>query len=305
MKSGQRVKRILLNFVWGHTNIGDAAITPGTLAHLHKHFPEAEITLFSSATEGSERYEATSQYLRSFSSCRILPNPFRELARKDPVGFFFQVSRFETESGRFLKCLHQTAPEAFQAIFEADLIYYNSGMTLTYNNRGESTSTSTLLTNWSPILLAGALGTPCVLWGQSCGPLDWPADELAREYLPQCLAITTRESESLKFLRDLNVQGPHLAFAPDTTIYFDRRDDAWADAFLKSHGLRPGEFLVAVIRTYGWWGKKLEGERLDRHMECIAAAIDHWVRRTGLPVVIAPECLREIPRAKEFLEVKS
>ncbi len=300
--SGTDVRRIVMTFVWGQTNIGDAAITPGTLAHLKRHFPDAQLTIISGSSAGTERYEASRRYLESATECEVLPNPFSEMTDADELGIFFQACQFERESTRFFRTLYKVSPRVAQAFLEADLVYFNSGMTLTYNNRGMPGVTKRLLVNWMPIMLAGQLGVPCVLWGQSCGPLDWPGPELAQEYLPKCTAITTRETESLRFLQeDLGVRGPHLAFAPDTTIYFDRRDDAWADAFMTKHNLTSGQFLTAIIRTFAWWGRKLEGERLERHMDAIAGAIERWVSETGLPVVIAPECLREIPRAEEFL----
>jgi polysaccharide pyruvyl transferase WcaK-like protein len=297
-----KAQRIALMFSWGQTNIGDAAITPGALVHLKRHFPDAKITIFSCGTDRSERYITSKQYLRTMTDHEILPNKLNELITQDELGIAYSVGRFDVESGRILRMLYQISPETVEAFLSSDLIYYNSGMTLMYNNRGLPGATKRLLVNWMPVMFAERLGTPCVLWGQSLGDLDWPGTDLARKYLPSCVAITTRETQTLGYLQQrLAIQGPHMAFAPDATIYFDRRDDAWAESFLSAHNLRHGEYLVAIIRTYGWWGKQLAGQRLDNHMDKIAGALDHWVKETGLPVVIAPECLREIPRAKELL----
>ena len=292
---------ILLVFCWSTTNIGDIVITPGTLELLHEHFPGAKVTVIGSQL--GEKSELSERNLKALTTrpYTFVPNPFGDIMQGDHLQAYAYASQAYFESGRFLKRLHRSSPDAARAFLEADLVLLNPGMMLTLNNQGAEGQSKRLLTFWIPLLLAAGTGTPFALWGQSCGPLEWPGTEMARRFLPQSCFITTRETRSLEFLQRLGIRGPRMAFAPDTTIHFDRRDDAWADAFLARHGLEPEKFLTVIVRTYGWWQKPIEGERLERHMQTIADVISGWVRDTGLPVAIVPEVQREIPRAREHL----
>jgi polysaccharide pyruvyl transferase WcaK-like protein len=64
-----RVPRILLRSSWQTVNIGDIAHTPGVLALLEKHLPEAEVTLWPSSVDNG----VGDILRRRFPKLRILP----------------------------------------------------------------------------------------------------------------------------------------------------------------------------------------------------------------------------------------
>ncbi len=69
--AGKRAPRLLLRSSWQTVNIGDIAHTPGVLAILEKHFPEAEVRLWpSSVADGVEEL-----LMARFPKLRIVKGP--------------------------------------------------------------------------------------------------------------------------------------------------------------------------------------------------------------------------------------
>jgi polysaccharide pyruvyl transferase WcaK-like protein len=83
----ERPRRILLRSSWQTVNIGDIGHTPGILALLHEHLPDAEITLWpSNIGNGVEEL-----LRRSFPKLRIAQGPAVEAALAD-CDFFLHGS---------------------------------------------------------------------------------------------------------------------------------------------------------------------------------------------------------------------
>ncbi|QDV16307.1 Polysaccharide pyruvyl transferase [Gimesia panareensis] len=118
--------------------------------------------------------------------------------------------------------------------------------------------------------------------------------------------IYTRETSSLKNLKEAKVTSPEQDFAPDATFAIDLTDDPKARAFQKQHQLEPGQYLCAVPRLrytpyhkihkgIRWSKDKIaQVESVNREYQEIdhaklRAAIIKWVRTSGQKVVVCPE----------------
>jgi polysaccharide pyruvyl transferase WcaK-like protein len=71
LAQGQRAPRIVLRSSWQTVNIGDIAHTPGVLALLEKHYPEAEVRLWPSKVDNG----AEEMLLQRFPKLTIIQGP--------------------------------------------------------------------------------------------------------------------------------------------------------------------------------------------------------------------------------------
>ncbi|WP_417374607.1 polysaccharide pyruvyl transferase family protein [Gimesia maris] len=118
--------------------------------------------------------------------------------------------------------------------------------------------------------------------------------------------IFTRETHSLKNLKDAKVTSAHQDFAPDATFAIDLTDDKKASAFQQKHQLEPGNYLCAVPRlrytpyhkihkSSRWTKEKIaEVESVNKQYQKqdhakLRAAIIEWVRTSGQKAVVCPE----------------
>jgi polysaccharide pyruvyl transferase WcaK-like protein len=60
--------------------------------------------------------------------------------------------------------------------------------------------------------------------------------------------IYTRETKSLEVLRDQQISGSHVSFAPDATFFLNIHDPSTADQFLKENDLEEKKFICAIPR---------------------------------------------------------
>ncbi|WP_417391715.1 polysaccharide pyruvyl transferase family protein [Gimesia sp.] len=118
--------------------------------------------------------------------------------------------------------------------------------------------------------------------------------------------IFTRETHSLRNLKEAGVTSPQQDFAPDATFAIDLTDDTKAAAFQQKHQLEPGNYLCAVPRlrytpyhkihkSSRWTKEKIEEvESVNRQYQeqdhaKLRAAIIEWVRTSGQKAVVCPE----------------
>ncbi|WP_339727859.1 polysaccharide pyruvyl transferase family protein [uncultured Gimesia sp.] len=118
--------------------------------------------------------------------------------------------------------------------------------------------------------------------------------------------IFTRETHSLKNLKDAKITAAHQDFAPDATFAIDLTDDPKALKFQQQHQLETGNYLCAVPRLRftpyhkihkgtRWSKEKIqEVESVNQQYQEIdhaklRAAIIKWVRSTGKKAVVCPE----------------
>jgi len=294
--------KIAIAFGWGLGNIGDIAITPGMLTTLEKDFPCAEINLISIYGDGSVDFEEFKQYtLKHNPKCKVWPNPFMDFMSDDEVTSWLNIATITARPARFLRALFLGDSDFGAMFLTTDLLFLNSGMMLSFNRMGTSGALGFLISLWIPLIVARELGIPYVLWGQSCGPFDAPADDLAAKILKDALYVTTRETESLDLIRRMGVPERDSAFGPDTTVEFAIRDDKFAAEYMQRHELENNQFAIFILRSTAWWNKLVEPERLQKHMNFLACGIEHCVKELDLKVVVAPECEHEIATANEHL----
>ncbi len=114
-----------------------------------------------------------------------------------------------------------------------------------------------------------------------------------------------RDSSTLNAIKKAGVKGPTLGVIPDSSFFFDLRDDASAKAFLKTAGLEDGRFFCVVPRLRFTPFRRFPAEVLRQRTATNEqfAEIDHGklrdaitlaVRKTGMKVLACPEMSYEI-----------
>jgi polysaccharide pyruvyl transferase WcaK-like protein len=142
-------------------------------------------------------------------------------------------------------------------------------------------------------------------------------DELKteRDLLAGAKFVFTRDTDSLKALRDAGIKGPKTAFGPDATFALDLRDDAAADTLLQDHDLKPGDFLCAVprLRWTPYWEIRPETAKpnparsatneafAERDHAKMREAIVAWVTELKRRVFLVPEMTYAVPRLRPLL----
>lgn len=267
-------RTILLYSGWQTVNIGDVGHSPGTLRYLEEADPDAELTLWLSQAN---------------------PAVVRMLRQRFP--------RVSLVRGTLDAEGRASTPSLQQAFARADLLICNSGM---HFNRF-----------WDgPVDLLRA----CVhqrkrfgLYGQSFDGFATEDRPAMRRLLSEAAFIGTRDVDSLYYLRRMGVHRPRMAFVPDGCFGIDVQDHAAADRFLGRCELEPGRYMTLTIRTHspklGGGSSALnparptEAQRRENQAwaRSLRRVIVYWIRRTGLPVLLAPEVDKEIPAAKDFL----
>ena len=122
-----------------------------------------------------------------------------------------------------------------------------------------------------------------------------------------------RDSVSLERAKHSGVTCPIMEFGPDGAFACDVCDDAKASAFLKAHGLEPGQFLCCLsrLRYTPYWLVKLgmkkneqrhaRNEAMKEHdHRPLRDAIVAVVRQTPLKVLLCPEDMTQMAVGKEM-----
>ncbi|MFP4193151.1 MAG: polysaccharide pyruvyl transferase family protein [Candidatus Hydrogenedentota bacterium] len=260
---------LLLITGWATHNIGDIGHTPGTLRYLEEHFPEAHVICWMHAFNA----EILSMLRQRFPDVELV------------------------EGGDIDENGEASTPELQAAFDEADFVIQNSGMS--YNRF------------WAPpVRWAKASlehGKHFGHYGQSFDGFREEDRDTTPDLLSNLDFIFCRDNESLLCLRSAGVTTPILEFGPDGCFGVDVRDEAAAEEFMDTHQLEPRKFLAVILRT-----DKYEDLDPDDPLQDVPGGpeewsaklrevMEHWVRGTGLPVVIVPEVEKEIEPAKELL----
>jgi polysaccharide pyruvyl transferase WcaK-like protein len=137
---------------------------------------------------------------------------------------------------------------------------------------------------------------PFGVMGISVGDVD----ERQASVLSNARFILTRETSSQTAMKRAGVRGPEIGFFPDASFAFDLRDDATAEAFLKSNGLAAGEFFCVVPRLRYTPFRRFPADELrkrqaineefaDKDHGKLREAITLAIRKTGKKVLVCPE----------------
>ena len=135
--------------------------------------------------------------------------------------------------------------------------------------------------------------------------------------LDQAAFIYTRETKTLRILKEGGVKTPVLEFGPDGCFGIDVRDDARGLATMAKLGLEEKKFITVMIRTNT---PKYPGvddprpEKLnplhptpqqvaddERRAAKYRELVTRWVQKTGHKVLIAPETIKEMGHNKRLI----
>jgi polysaccharide pyruvyl transferase WcaK-like protein len=274
--------RIMLHYAWSHGSTGDMGIAPGMLALLRETLPQAQISLLS--MRSGDGYHETKDYLQSlYPDVSVYEDPFASLlSAKEPERRWWQLFQIALDPEGAVARAAQNHPEAVAAWRDADLRMYTPSMQLTYHPKGGPSG----LRFWLPVILAQRLSLPYALYGQSLGDIKWPGDEMLQMFLQDAVMATARDMTSLEYFRAVGIDTPLMGFVPDTTVFYDRKDGAWAEDFLRQEGLTAGEYLLVLPRTYGFWGVQPSEQVQSARMHKMAQAIEGWIEQTDCQALI-------------------
>ncbi len=204
----------------------------------------------------------------------------------------------EMLTARFPKLkIAKAADEVRQAIAESDFLLHGSGPSVVAEKD---------VARWRK-----ETGKPYGIYGVTIGSVSDPL----RELLTDARFTYCRDSVSLKVIRAAGVHCPIMEFGPDGAFATDLRNDAAAEAFLKSHELMQNRFLCVIprLRYTPYWTIPSKKRLLDvkRHArneemkehDCapLRAAIELVTRETDCKVLICPEDQTQMAVGKEML----
>jgi polysaccharide pyruvyl transferase WcaK-like protein len=285
--AGERARpRIVLRSSWQTVNIGDIAHTPGVLALLERHFPEADVRLWPSSVADGVR----EMLLRRFPKLEIVEGQAA-------------IGRAMTECD-FL--LHGSGPSLVAAkdvarwVAETGKPFGVFGITWSPSDKSNQSPGDKL--NRSP----GDKNTP--------PPNTTPSLAQPLELLNQARFAYFRDSVSLEAARDARCTAPVLDFGPDGAFAVDLRNDDRAEQFLKTSQLSPEGYVCCIprLRHTPYWkikpntkfdeAKHARNEAMKEHDHApLRAAIERLVRETDLHVLLCPEDRSQMAVARELL----
>jgi hypothetical protein len=293
-----RPPRILLRSSWQSVNIGDIGHTPGALALLEKHFPEAEITLWPGR----------------------LGHGSRELLMKGYPRLTIAEGSLDTEN-------KPTTPALAKAWAEADLYLSGSGSGFPASQHAIAFHKTT----GKPVGVFGVSTDPISGIGEGRKPEGGTLRELRAEALKlppshlnpdlryiidRAAFFFCRDSISRDYLRAQGVKTPLLDFGPDAQLAMTLRDDAKAFPWLDAHQLREGKFICVIPRlryTPYYRVNNVPRVPADDVRDAInerTTAKDHaklremiisYVSNTGNKVMVCAEMTYEVELGKEVL----
>jgi len=291
-------RHIALTYAWGGTSsVGDMAIAPGMVRLIKEADPEAKITVYT-LSSGQDWEKARDYLLSCDPTLSVHPDPFSPLLGKRPDDeLWWRLCYMALDPAGFLK---ECPPERRAAIADwlaADLRLFNCSMQFTYMKKGAGSR----LKFWLPNLLAYRLRLPYALWGQSFGNIEAPGPEMMRLVFNDALAITGRDQDALHKLQAARVTRPLTGLVPDSSLFFEQRNESWAASFLMEYGLKADEYLLVLPRTFEFWSRRLESQALQERLSKLVAAVTAWVKETGLKVLFSYELPRETEETKQLI----
>lgn len=191
--------------------------------------------------------------------------------------------------------------EILQAFTDADLMIHGSGPYVVGQPHLEA---------W----VKHAAGKPFGIFGVTIEKID---DRL-KALLQKADFIYTRETQSLRLLKDNGITGKNIRFVPDAVFYLNIRDEAKSLAFLKKNQLEEGRYICVIprLRTTPYylianrqrWSEKRIAEvethnnkyKEEDHAK-VREAMIAWVRATGNKVLICPEMTYQADIMDELL----
>jgi polysaccharide pyruvyl transferase WcaK-like protein len=272
-RAAQRQKKtpvLMLRSGWQSVNIGDIAHTPGVLALIEKHIPQAEVILWPGEIErGTEP-----MLQRRFPRLKIIRGNVGPDGKPD-------------------------TPELTAAFQSADFLLHGSGPSIVAANQFRAWRAAT----GKPYGFFGVTITT------SSEAASSGMDAALKTLIDGSKFLFTRETKSLSNVQQAGVKVPQLKFVPDGTFSFDITDDAVASRFMSEQKLK-APFIAVIPRLrytpYHKFRKATtspeESARRDavneKHGETdhakLRQMITAWVRQTGGQALLCPEMTYEL-----------
>jgi len=269
-----RAKRppiILLRSGWQTINIGDIAHTPGVLAVIERHMPDARVILWPAAVDRG-----------------VEPM----LKRRFP--------KLEVVHGNAAPDGAVDSAAIRDAITSADVFIHGSAASMSNQAQVQAWRCN----NKGPY---GFFGVGFTLQGEAAGAAMSAG---LRNNAENAAFLFTRETTSLGNLKTAGIRGPKMDFAPDGTFSMDITDEPKGSAYLREAGLASGPFIALIprlrytpyhkIRKTDWSEAEIKrrtdandkyGEQDHAKLREVAIA---WVRKTGRKVLLCPEMTYEL-----------
>lgn len=271
---------ILLKSGWNRYNFGDIAHTPGFLRLAQMYLPEAHVIVWASSYP---------EWLTNYLMVRF--------------------PKVEVVSGNLGVVGAQATSELTAAFERADIFIYNSGPIFNHGHEvvdGVVKREGWRSFNWNstvepllPCVYAKAKGIPFGIFGQSFIHFAPPGDVLVANILSQAAFISTRETDSLRYIKRLGFATPDMGFTPDAAWAMDLCDDETVLPWIQRVGLAEGRFLAVTTRGVP------AGVSLERDKACqqaLWAEIVHcWLSQTDMPIVLVPETVQSIELNKGYI----
>lgn len=272
---------ILLRSSWAFGNIGDIAITPGMLRLIEQHIPGARIILH--------------------------PANFHELIQTYLSDRFPDVEFVQGNLGQLGEPM---TPALKQAFDESDLYLHASGPTIAYGHQpydGPVLTQGWRAFDWNssmgPLLafyVARDMGLPFGGFGLGVNFMATPSNLVFKSILDDAAFFYTRETDSMNYCRESDINPPLLDFVPDCTFAFDMRDEDGADRLMEEFDLEEGKFLAVLLRSSAL--AFTSEEREAKHCYQLRELIKHWIDRTGMPVFLCPETRKDVEPTGRLLQ---
>jgi polysaccharide pyruvyl transferase WcaK-like protein len=261
----------MLRSGWQTVNIGDIAHTPGVLAVIERHMPDARVILWpASIDRGVEP-----MLKRRFPKLEI-------------------VQGTVSADGKIDK------PEVLDALKSADVFIHGSAASMSNQLQIQAWRNNTK----RPY---GFFGVGFTLQGEAAGA---KLDDRLRSNAENAAFLFTRETASLANLRTAGIQAPKMGFAPDGTFSMDITDEARGAAYLRETGLASSPFICLVprlrytpyhkFRKTDWSQAEIQRRTAanDKYAEQDHAKLREvataWIRKTGGKVLLCAEMTYEL-----------
>jgi len=297
-----RLPRILLRGSWQSVNIGDIGHTPGALGLLEKHFPEAEVTLWTEAGTGPLGHGALDMLTKAFPKLKLV-------------------------AGSVGKDKKPTTPELAKAWEETDLYLNGSGSGFPAAAHAVAFQKAT----GKPVGVFAVSTDPISGFGTGRDPeggtlaslreraMKLPATHLSddlRYIMDRAAFFFCRDTISRDCLKAQGVKTPILEFGPDAQIGMRLRDDAKGNVWLAKNKLEEGKFICVIPRlryTPYYKIRKTEPTAMDREKDAIndkTTEKDHvklremmiaYIKATSNKVMVCAEMTYQVEMGKTVL----
>ncbi|RIH63806.1 polysaccharide pyruvyl transferase family protein [Mariniphaga sediminis] len=330
MMKEKKCSRIMIGYVWRLEstpggNIGDYAITPGLVTLLEHNFPKYQVTALN--MKRSSKFRIYNE-LHGFPKCDVVDDALSSvfsselLKIKNEFGGTLPIINssnidivFDKFASGIINRVKQEYPQFIDVLLETCLFIYNSGMILVYGEETLAGSGPIGFWNYTvlrslPLLIAWKLGIPYGIYAHSFdsfGDVNDSGQPYFRKLLENAKFVFCRDSNSVDYVKSLQINAPNLMFVPDSTISANQCDNNWASEFMKRNGLNQKRFLIIVARTWnqGDRGSSTIGRKRGfSHMEKMRHIISQWVLKTGMKVIITSEVESDFNNVAEFIYYK-